>query len=66
MSPIARIYEGHYRLHFDKRGEHQQWILTDRRNWQIVMDDEGKLPRAFKTEQDARDWAAANSKAVRR
>ena len=59
-----RIYVGFYVLHFDKRED--QWVLVDRRTAKIVMDDEGKLPRAFKTEPDARAWAADHSKAVRR
>ena len=54
MSIAARIYVGSYQLHFDKRED--QWVLVDRRTAKIVMDDEGKLPRAFKTEKDARDW----------
>jgi hypothetical protein len=59
----ARIYVGFYRLHFDKR--ENQWVLFDRRTARIVMDDSGQLPRSFLTEDEACEWALANSKAVR-
>jgi hypothetical protein len=62
VSLPARIYVGVYQLHYDKR--EGKWVLVDRRTAKIVTGDDG-LPRAFVLEQDARDWAAANSRIVR-